>query len=242
MEVIKENHSILGLKVLRRWTVRFITAGLGELLAETVSSDFKIFELVCTPEHVRSKQYRDKKGGEGYGALVHAHRLWKVSGREGWFTDPGGWRRVQWKALINPSVETWIGDCNYFWLLPLRFSPLYFYARMCTSKRRFNSCPNFPHSKFWKNCLCFNCFIYNMYENRYTSCSACAPFYNCRGFMKSINPVTSILFPLTVERLNHSLRWSRIKEMIINLRRFVRNTNSPHQYKKNCMENIDTDI
>lgn len=30
--------------------------------------------------------------------------------------------------------------------------------------------------------------------------------------------------------------------MIINLRRFVRNTNSPHQYKKNCMENIDTDI
>lgn len=65
MEVIKENHSILGLKVLRRWTVRFITAGLGELLAETVSSDFKIFELVCTPEHVRSKQYRDKKGGGG---------------------------------------------------------------------------------------------------------------------------------------------------------------------------------
>ena len=65
MEVIKENHSILGLKVLRRWTVRFITAGPRELLAETVSSDFKIFELVCTPEHVRSKQYRDKKGGGG---------------------------------------------------------------------------------------------------------------------------------------------------------------------------------
>lgn len=30
--------------------------------------------------------------------------------------------------------------------------------------------------------------------------------------------------------------------MIINLRRFVRNTNSPYQYKKNSMENIDTDI
>ena len=144
-----------------------------------------------------------------------------MSGRKGWFADPGGPRRVQWKALINPSVEPWIGDCNYFWLFPLRFSPLYFYARMCTSKRRFNSCPNFPHSKFWKNCLCFNCFIYNMYENRYTSCSACAQFYKCRGFMNSINPETSILFPLTVERLNHSLRWLRIKEMIINLRRFV---------------------
>ena len=103
MEVIKENHSILGLKVLRRRTVRFITAGPRELLAKQFRATLRSSNWSARESMPEVNNIGIKRGGGVRWASTCTQAVKSVREERVIYRSR---RRVQWKALINPSLET----------------------------------------------------------------------------------------------------------------------------------------